>query len=110
MTTEERTLEGWAPPDDADLAEVIEHAFDYRGDVTVVRRDGRLVVGYVFNRNREASDPFIQIFPTGEGAASTIPYAEIRTIRFTGKDAAAGTSYAVWLRQKEAAKASREGA
>ena len=107
---EERTLEGWVPPEDADLAEVIEHAFDYRGDVTVVRRDGCLVVGYVFNRNRDAGEAFIQIFPAGEGAAATIPYAEIRTIRFTGKDTAAGNSYAAWLRQKEAAKASREGA
>jgi len=34
----------------------------------------------------------------------TIRYAEIRTIRFTGRDTAAGNSYAAWLRAREAAK------
>ncbi len=104
------TREGWAPPEDADLALVIEHAFDYRGDVTVLRHDGGEVVGYLFNRDRDAAEPFIQIFPTGEEGATTIPYAAIRTIRFTGKDTAAGNSYAAWLRRKEAAQAAREDA
>jgi hypothetical protein len=110
MTIDGRPLEAWAPPEDADLAEVIDHAFDYRGDVTVVRRNGSLVVGYVFNRDREASAPFLQMFPAGDEAPVTIPYAEIRTIRFTGKDPAAGNSYAAWLRRKEAASAPREDA
>jgi hypothetical protein len=108
MTMDERALEGSAPPEDADLTEVIDDAFDYRGDVTVVRRDGGLVVGYVFNRDRDASAPFLQMFPAGDGAPVTIRYAEIRSIRFTGKDPAAGTSYAAWLRRKEAGSASRE--
>jgi hypothetical protein len=30
-----------------------------------------------------------------------IPYRDIRTIRFTGKDPAAGNSYAAWLRRRE---------
>lgn len=107
--TEERTLEGSLPPDDADVAEVIEHAFDYRGDVTVVQRDGREVVGYLFNRNRDVATPFVQVFPSTGAEAVTIPIADIRTVRFTGKDTAAGTSYAAWLRRKEAAKASPEG-
>jgi hypothetical protein len=34
----------------------------------------------------------------------TIAYREIRTIRFTGRDTAAGNSYVAWLRAKEAAK------
>jgi hypothetical protein len=37
----------------------------------------------------------------------TIPYKAIRTIRFTGRDTAAGNSYAAWLRAKEAAKGAR---
>ena len=108
--TEERTLEGWAPPEGVDLAEVIEHAFDYRGDVTIVRRDGREIAGYLFNRNGDVADPVVEIFPASEETACAIPYAEIRTIRFTGRDTAAGNSYAAWLRRKEAAKASREDA
>ena len=50
MTTEsDASLAGWSPEvrDAATLAEVIERAFDYRGDVTIVRRDGTEVVGYL---------------------------------------------------------------
>jgi len=105
---QEGTLEGFVPAGDADIVDVIERAFDYRGDVTVVRQDGGEIVGYVFNRNREVREPFVQMFPATGGDAVTIPFADIRTIRFTGKDTAAGTSYAAWLRRKEAARATRE--
>ena len=104
---EDKSLEGWAPEirDAASLAEVIDRAFDYRGDVTVVLDDGRELVGYLFNRNRDAAQPFVQMFERDTPGASTVPYARIRTIRFSGKDTAAGNSYAAWLRSREAAKA-----
>jgi hypothetical protein len=108
--THERALGDPAASAGPELAEVIEHAFDYRGDVTVVRRDGVEIVGYVFNRNRDVADPYLEIFPEGEDGARAIAYADIDTIRFTGKDTAAGNTYAAWLRRKEAAKASREDA
>jgi hypothetical protein len=106
-TDPERSLEGWAPQigDAATLAEVIERAFDYRGDVTLTLDDGRTIDGYLFNRNRDAAEPFVQVFARGEDEATTIPYASIRAVRFTGKDTAAGNSYAAWLRLREAAKA-----
>ena len=105
----ERSLEGWDPGmvDGPDLAFVIERAFDYRGDVTVVRRDGREVVGYVFNRDIDVPEPFVQLFVRDSGEALTIPYAAIASIRFTGRDTAAGNSYAAWLRSRDAAKASK---
>jgi hypothetical protein len=104
---EEKSLEGWAPDirDAAMLAEVVDRAFDYRGDVTVLLNDGREVVGYLFNRNRDVAEPFVQLFERDRSDASSIPYARIRAIRFTGRDTAAGNSYAAWLRSKEAAKA-----
>lgn len=82
------------------LEDVIDRAFDYRGDVTLVRRDGSEVVGYLFNRNAEARQPFVQMFDCAGDGPFTIRYAEIRSIRFTGKDTAAGKSYEVWLRRK----------
>ena len=105
----ERSLEGWDPGvvDGPDLAFVIERAFDYRGDVTVVRRDGREVVGYLFNRDVDVREPFVQLFAHDGGETVTIPYAAIASIRFTGRDTAAGNSYAAWLRSREAAKASK---
>ena len=109
--SEERTLEGFVPPEDVDVAEVVEHAFDYRGDVTVVRCDGGEVVGYLFNRNRDVAAPFVErLLEPMTAAICGIPFADIRTIRFTGKDTAAGTSYAAWLRRREAARATREDA
>jgi hypothetical protein len=106
--TQDGTLEGFVPAADADVPDLIELAFDYRGDVTVVRHDGGEIVGYLFNRNRAVREPFVQMFPATGDDPVTIPFADIRTIRFTGKDTAAGTSYAAWLRRKEAARATRE--
>jgi hypothetical protein len=64
------------------------------------------VVGYVFNRNAEVPDPFVQMFDRAGDGPHTIRYADIRTIRFTGKDTAAGSSYAAWRRRKAAESAS----
>jgi hypothetical protein len=107
MSDEEKTLEGWTPEiaDAETLAEVVEHAFDYRGDVTLDLDDGRRIDGYLFNRNRDVAEPFVQMYERGEATPSTIPYARIRAVRFTGKDTAAGNSYAAWLRLRQAAKA-----
>ena len=95
-------LEGWEPAVgvEVSLEEVVERAFDYRGDVTVVRQDGSEVIGYLFNRNAEVARRFVQMFDRAGEGPLTIPYAEIRTIRFTGKDTAAGKSYEAWLRRK----------
>jgi hypothetical protein len=104
--TDDTTLEGWSPEagDDVALAEIIDKAFDYRGNVTVVKTDGSEAVGYLFNRNPDAREPFVQMFDVDGAGPFTIAYREIRTIRFTGRDTAAGNSYAAWLRAKEAAK------
>jgi hypothetical protein len=107
MSDDEKSLEGWTPeiPDEAALIEVVDRAFDYRGDITLDLDDGRRIEGYLFNRNRDVTEPFVQMFASSEPAPLTIPYARIRAVRFTGRDTAAGNSYAVWLRQRQAAKA-----
>jgi hypothetical protein len=107
MSGDEKSLEGWTPEiaDAATLADVVEHAFDYRGDITLDLDDGRRIDGYLFNRNRDVPEPFVQMFERGEVTPSTIPYARVRAVRFTGKDTAAGNSYAAWLRLRQAAKA-----
>ena len=106
---DDKTLEGWAPEPDADLplARIVELAFDYRGNTTVVKRDGTEVYGYVFNRDAEAAVPYLEMFDADGGAPHRVPYAEVRTIHFTGKDTAAGKSYAAWLARKQAEKAGR---
>ena len=103
----EGSLEGWAPEGDGEvpLPEIVERAFDYRGNVTVVKTDGEQLDGYVFNRNADVPEPFVQMFDLAGAGPLTIPYSAIRTIRFTGKDTAAGNAYAVWLKRKEQQKA-----
>jgi hypothetical protein len=105
----EGSLQGWDPGtvDGPELSYVVERAFDYRGDVTVVGRDGREIVGYLFNRNADVREPFVELFERDRGDRITIAYGEIRSIRFTGRDTAAGNSYAAWLRSREAGKATK---
>jgi len=106
----ERTLEGWTPAirDAAHLAEVVDLAFDYRGDVTVTALHGALITGYLYNRNRDVPEPFVQVFDPA-GGSHTLRYAEIRAIAFTGKDTAAGKSWEAW-RQRKAESAAKPGA
>jgi len=100
------TLQGWVPEigEFLTLAEVIDLAFDYRGNTTVVKADGTEIEGYVFNRDREAPEPFIQIFDAAGNGPMRIPYSEIRNIRFTGRDMAAGNSWQAWLERREREK------
>ena len=104
--TDPESLEGWVPEigTRVSLEEVIDRAFDCRGNVTVVRADGSELEGYVFNRNRDVRVPFIQVFDRAGDGPYDILYSDIRAIRFTGKDTAAGGSYAAWLRAKQASK------
>ena len=103
--------QGWTPEigPGLTLAEVVDEAFDYRGNTTIVRRDGAEVVGYVFNRNAAVPDPYLQYFDEAGEGPFTLRYAEIATIKFTGRDTAAGNSWKAWVerRERERAEAAR---
>jgi len=106
------TLEGWVPEigESLTLAEVIDRAFDYRGNTTIVKRDGTEVVGYLFNRSRLVPEPFVQFFDEKGDGPFTVLYAEITNIKFTGKDTAAGNSWKAWVERKERERAQGAGA
>jgi len=106
------TLEGWVPQigESLTLAEVIDFAFDYRGNTTIVKTDGTEVVGYLFNRNTLVPQPFIQFFDEKGDGPFTVPYSDIANIKFTGKDTATGNSWKAWLERKERDKAKAAGA
>ena len=101
------TLEGWVPDVGPylTLEEVVEFAFDYRGNTTIVKTDGTEIVGYLFNRNRSVPTPFIQFFDADGGGPFTLPYRDIANVVFTGKDTAAGNSWKAWIERKEREKA-----
>jgi hypothetical protein len=101
------SLQGWVPDIGPylTLEEVIEHAFDYRGNVTVVRRDGSELVGYLFNRDSSAPEPFVQLIDEDGNGPLRVRYGEIASVRFTGKDTAEGNSWKAWIERKEREKA-----
>jgi hypothetical protein len=84
---------------DQERIEAIDKAFDYRGDVTLNVR-GETVEGYIFNRDSHASPPRIQMFLKGSEEPLVIPYADINSIEFTGKDTANGKSWEAWVSKK----------
>ena len=106
------SLEGWVPEvgEYLTLAEVVEFAFDYRGNTTIVRTDGTEVIGYIFNRGTYGPEPFLEYFDENGEGPFTLRYAEVANIKFTGKDTAAGNSWRAWLERKEREKAEKGAA
>jgi len=106
------SLEGWVPEVGRylTLAEVVEFAFDYRGNTTIIKADGTEVVGYIFNRNTYGPEPFLEYFDESGGGPFTLRYSELANVKFTGKDTAAGNSWKAWLERKEREKAERAAA
>jgi hypothetical protein len=131
-------IEGWIPnlATEAELREALEQAFDYRGDVTITRKDGSRVEGYVFDRRNGPTleGSFVRIIPqppqvsptegrtggTGTGQnlpqnsaqphpqKISIPYSDIAALAFTGRDTAAGKSWEAWVRKYWEKKAAGE--
>ena len=100
---DEASLQGWVPVIDSPetLAKVIDEAFDYRGDVTVDKVDGTEIEGFLFNKGR-AGGGFVEIIRTDTFDRIRLSYAEIKNVRFTGKDMAAGQSWEAWQKRREA--------
>ena len=89
---------------DQELREGLEKAFDYRGDVTITRRDGTQVEGYVFDRN----DSAVRLYPKNESVKLAIRYDDIAGVAFTGRDTAAGKSWEAWVKKYLEKKAAGE--
>jgi len=109
---EKENLEGWIPSlaTDAEIREALEKAFDYRGDVTITRKDGTKVEGYLFDRRTGTSltDSFIRVIPSTERTKVNVSYAEIAALGFTGRDTAAGKTFDAWVKKYWEKKAAGE--
>lgn len=105
-------LEGWVPElaTDAEVREALEKAFDYRGDITVTRKDGSKIEGYLFDRRTGSSlaDSFIRLIPTNEKTKVNVAYSDVAAIAFSGRDTAAGKSFEAWVAKYWAKKAAGE--
>ena len=85
------------------VADAIDRAFHYRGDVRVRTEDGAAVTGYLFNRNTHAREPFVQVLEKETGNAVSIPYRRITRVDFIGPDAASASArrFAAFQRREE---------
>jgi len=105
-------LEGWVPElaSEEEVRRALEKAFDYRGDVTITRKDGSKVEGYIFDRRtgKTLADSAVRLFPRDADQKISVPYSDIAALAFSGRDTAAGKSFDAWVRKYWEKKAAGE--
>jgi hypothetical protein len=106
-------LEGWIPPlaSDDEVRAALEKAFDYRGDITITRKNGSKLEGYVFDRFSKGtalSDCYVRVFPKNSEEKLRLSYADVARLEFTGKDTAAGKSFETWVKKYQEKKKAGE--
>jgi hypothetical protein len=110
--TAHENLEGWIPQlaGEEEIRAALEKAFDYRGDVTITRKDGSKIEGYLFDRRTAATlkDSVVRLIPKNAKEKLSIPYADIAALAFTGRDTAAGKSWEAWMKKYAEKKAAGE--
>jgi hopanoid biosynthesis associated radical SAM protein HpnH len=87
------------------LAAGLERAFDYRGDVTIALHTGESLEGYIFDRDLARSTMRVL---TKTGDRTTVSYADVVRLSFTGRDMADGHNWETWVRKYAERKAAGE--
>ncbi len=109
---EKQKLEGWIPQlaSDEELRQALEKAFDYRGDVTITRKDGSKVEGYIFDRRsgKTLNDSLVRLYPKDSSQKVSVAYSDIAALAFSDRDPAAGKSWEAWVRKYWEKKAAGE--
>ena len=110
--TKHEQLEGWIPElaTEEERRAALEKAFDYRGDITITRKDGSKIEGYLFDRRsaRTLADSVVRLFPKNSNEKVSISYSDIAALAFTGRDTAAGRSWEAWMKKYAEKKAAGE--
>jgi len=110
--TEHHRIEGWVPQlaSEAELRDALEKAFDYRGDVTITRKDGSSVEGYIFDRRMGATlaESAVRVIPKDSREKITILFSDIAALAFSGRDMAAGKTWEAWVAKYWEKKAAGE--
>jgi hypothetical protein len=109
---EHEQLEGWIPSlaNEEEIRVALEKAFDYRGDIQLTLKDGRVIEGYIFDRRTAdtLAASAVRIIPAKERTKITILYSEIAGLAFSGRDTAAGKSFEAWVKKYWEKKAAGE--
>jgi small nuclear ribonucleoprotein (snRNP)-like protein len=99
------------PESNEDLLKVIAKAVDYRGDVTVILKDGSTKEGFLYNYDKFTDLVSIYIRTAKrESHQDSFKYDTIQEIIFSGEDEAFGKSWDDWMTKgdKERAKAAEK--
>lgn len=98
------------------LREAVRRAVDFRGDVTLILDDGASLCGYLFDaRLNDSTAPAesgeeLRVLKVDSNVRERVPLSRIRSLSFTGKDAASGKSWENWLRRYASKKLAGEAA
>ena len=110
--TAHEQLEGWIPQlaTEDEIRAALEKAFDYRGDITITRKDGSRIEGYLFDRRSASSlkESVVRLIPKNSKEKISVSYADIAALAFTGRDTAAGKSWEAWMKKYAEKKAAGE--
>ena len=105
-------LEGWGPQlaSEDELRNALEKAFDYRGDITIITKDGSQLEGYLFDRRRgpTLNTSTVRLIPKQGDQKLSISYADIAALAFSGRDTAAGKTWEAWVKRYAEKKAAGE--
>ena len=109
---EHEKLEGWIPAlaTEEETRKALEKAFDYRGDVTITRKNGTKVEGYVFDRKSgpTLAESTVRVLPRSSNQRVMVAYLDIAALAFSGRDTAAGKSWEAWVKKYREKKAAGE--
>ena len=86
--------------DDDARIELLEKAFDFRGDCTLTLTDGTQLTGYIFDRRRGATsaDSYVRLLPEQGDDKARVSYAQIAKVLFH-KDTAHGRTFEAWVKR-----------
>jgi hypothetical protein len=110
---EKEAVEGWVPSlaSEEELRRALEKAFDYRGDVTITKKDGTTIDGYIFDRvgGKTLETSFVRLLPKDSNQRVKLAYSDIAAMAFSGRDPAAGKSWEAWVKKYWDKRQSGEG-
>lgn len=102
VTAAPSSLQGYSVDlaDPASTMDILEKAFDFRGDCTLTLANSSSVTGYIFDRRRgrDLASSSVRLLTATSDDKVTIPFSDIRRIEF-GKDAAHGKSFETWVKK-----------
>jgi hypothetical protein len=98
-------LQGWivdsSRPDV--LRQALEQALDYRGDITIARKSSAAAIeGYIFDikaAKAAGGEITVRLVPRNSDEHIAIPFSDIASLSFTGKDTASGKSFETWIKK-----------